>query len=145
MSDKKQVGSASGRSKLPYAIGKVDSESVAFTFDGQQYEVKLSVEMLTYLLDGGLRTRISADGAGKKGKAMASMVAKCEALQKGVVGRVGFDSEALLKEIAKAELTDIAKLQGRIASAPKSKQGKLAMAIGVRAAELLTPAEEVKK
>jgi len=134
-----KVGSkatADGRSKLPYKIGEVSKGEVTFTFDGEEYTVGLSVDMLKYLLDAGLRTRISAAGAGKM-RGLPDMVKACEGLAAGKFGRVGFDADELMERIKSAELDDIPEIRQAIQNAPKSKQAALAVCLSDRVVELV--------
>lgn len=131
-----QLGGRADRSKLPYEITSVEGDTVSFVFNGKSYTVALTAEMGRYLLDAGLRTRISAAGAGKD-KGLMEMVQAAENLEKGIVGRVGFNVEALVADISElGDIADVATITPRIIAAPKSKQSDLFEKLNDRIVEL---------
>jgi len=106
---KQKVGSASNREVMPYSLKSVEmkeGELVAIVeLDSKDYEVALTKGVITYLLDAGFRTRLSAAQAGKEKKLrLDASKAVLENLTKGVFGRVSRKKEeAAEKRKAAAE------------------------------------------
>jgi len=134
--------SMANRKKLPFSLVSVSGESAQFIFDGEKMEVKFTVEMLNYLLDAGLRTRISAAGAGKGKDSLDRQREMAAKLAKGEVGRIGFNVDGFLDEIAEASFADLKEMVERRKNAPKGVREKLADAMLERGNFLMSEAME---
>lgn len=131
---------ADGRGRLPYQLVSTDGKVVKFTFDGESYSVTLNNTMMSYLLDAGLRTRISAAGAGAD-KGIPEQLKAIDNLVRGIVGRVGADVGVIVEAIASMEeLAQVVEATGLVKAAPKSKQAELLGLLNDKIVELATAA-----